>query len=166
MQSRQKRKQKKVPYIFAGVLLVAALGGFLLYKQLNADSNPYANTQGVDIYTDAEQPNPKDDGATTPSNKTNEEIPASSTGALTIATLEQSDGYVNARAEVSNFTPQQCVYSFKIEGGKPVIREQTGSCVSISIPEVEFDRIGVYTLTVTAYAGDEKVTATKEIDVQ
>jgi hypothetical protein len=169
MQTRQKDKQKRPNYIVLslGILAVLILGAFLLFKQLSSDSNSSDANGQSDIPTDSDQPNTKDSAATPNSdNKTSEDIHSSQVGTINIVSFDQSGGYVNVRAEVTGFATEQCVYSFEIADGKPVVREQSGSCSLISIPQSEFDRIGVYTLTVTAYSGDEKLTVSKEINVQ
>lgn len=109
----------------------------------------------------------KDTDAQT-SSVTSEQVPVAPAGAITIVDLDQADGYVNAKATVSNFTPTSCVYTFTSDGAdKPVIRTLDGTCDGISIPEVEFQYIGTYTLAVTAYNGtSEKITASKDIVVQ
>lgn len=105
-----------------------------------------------------------------PSNTTDitpsEEIPLSAVGSVTITSLNQRNGYVNALAEVSSFTPSQCVYTFTSDGSKPVTREQKGGCSGVSILEDEFDKVGTYTLTVSVYGDNQKLTASKDIYVQ
>ena len=105
-----------------------------------------------------------------PSNTTDiipsEDIPVSTAGSVAITNLNQRNGYVNALAEVSSFTPSQCVYTFTSEGSKPVTREQKGGCSGVSILEDEFDKVGTYTLTVSVYGNNQKLTASKDIYVQ
>lgn len=98
---------------------------------------------------------------------TSEQVPTSNTGIITIIDLEQTNGFVNANASVSNFETTQCVYSFTADGARPVIRQVDNSCTGVSIPQGEFEIIGKYTLTVTAYHGTtDKIIATKDINIR
>lgn len=97
---------------------------------------------------------------------TSEEVPASVIGKIMISNLQQKNGFVNALATISDFDVKTCVYSFTSDGAKPVVKEQTNGCSGISIPQVEFEKIGLYTLTVTAYSPEQKISAIKEISIQ
>lgn len=98
--------------------------------------------------------------------KTSQEVPAATTGAIVITEVEQSNGYVNAKAATSNFSSSQCVYSFVAPDSRPVVKEQPGNCSGISVSQNEFDKIGTYTLTVTAYGESGKLEAKKEIYIR
>ncbi len=94
---------------------------------------------------------------------TSEEVPVSSTGSIQISTLNQQDGFINALAETRNIQVDECIYIFTSDGARPVTRETKDSCDGVSIPQVEFDKVGVYKLVVTAYGEGKKISATKEI---
>ena len=106
------------------------------------------------------------DTSSTPSLETSNQVPTAKTGTIDITNLNQKDGFVNALAVVSNFETSKCVYSFTTPDARPVVREVAGSCTGVSIPQVEFEMIGTYTLTATAYSGSEKITTTKGIDIK
>lgn len=106
------------------------------------------------------------DNTSTPSSETSNQVPLAKTGNIEIKNLNQKDGFVNVLATVSNFETNKCVYIFNATDSRPVVREISGNCSGVSIPQVEFEMIGTYTLTATAYSGSEKITATKDIDVK
>lgn len=165
---KQKYKSnRKHNYPLLGLLIIVLAGAllFILYQRYGEPRVNDINKNGAGIQVDGERPETKKELPGT-DNKTSEDIDTSTTGTIEIASFNQSDGYVTVEAKIKDFAAQQCVYTFSIEAGKPVVREQSGSCSKISIPEGEFDRIGVYTLTVTAYADSDKLTTSQEIDIQ
>ena len=100
------------------------------------------------------------------SNTTSQDVPVAASGSIQITELEQTNGYVNARAEVANFTTAKCVYQFIASDSRPVIKEQTGSCGGLSVSQNEFDKIGTYTLTVIAYSATDKIQTQKDIYIK
>ena len=106
------------------------------------------------------------DENSTPSLETSNQVPIAKVGSIEVTNLNQNDGFVNVLATVSNFETSKCVYSFTAPDARPVVREVIGNCTGVSIPEVEFEIIGNYTLTATAYSGSEKLTAAKDIDIK
>lgn len=168
MKINNRKKSRKALYITLSVIAVVAIGVVLYYlvsSNQSATPNPYQPEYPDSVVTppnnenETKNPNSVDE-------QTSDEVPPSQVGSITITNLNQKSGYVNALATTSNFTPTQCVYSFSSNGSKPVVREQSGGCTGISIPEGEFDKIGTYTLTVTAYGGGEKLTASADIYVK
>lgn len=161
------------------VILLIVISGILTWHFLLRDKDPTNSyhpkytisssagqnegTGGSDQATGDK--NPTEDSTNT--NVTSEQVPVSSSGSVTIVDLEQKDGYINAKASVSGFTTTKCVYSFTADEADPVVKTTAGSCDGISIPEVEFQYLGTYTLTVTAYNNTtEKITTMKDIDVR
>lgn len=167
MKVRQKNKKQKFIYISVGAIICVVAGGLLFAMQIqpNTSENPYISIKDVGIHSDPQKSNPKEEAGAV-SNQSSDEIPTSQAGSITITSLEQSGGYVHVRVDTMDFAVKQCVYSFKISDGKPVVREQSGGCEPVSIPEGEFDRIGVYTLTVTAYGSNQKISTSQNIDVR
>jgi hypothetical protein len=100
------------------------------------------------------------------SDLTSEDVPISSQGVVSITDLSQSEGYVNIATTVENFTVVSCVYQFTAEGARPIVKETDGVCKNASILENEFEKIGQYTFTVIVYGTDDKLTATRTIDIR
>lgn len=159
-----------VPTLFL-VLLASAVAIYLFYRaDPTKDYSPkYPLNDSGQAASNTPEPSNSDQSSKSPvstNDKTSEDTPIVPSGSITIAELEQASGYVNARAAVSNFTTTQCVYSFVAENSRPVVREQQGGCSGVSISQNEFDKIGNYTLTVTAYNSAGKVEAKKDIYVR
>jgi flagellar basal body-associated protein FliL len=134
------------------------------YPVTQSDSNNGTPSKNVD-YGKGSSGDTTNTGSDTTT--TSNQVPVANSGTITITTLNQTSGYVNAQAVVSGFSTTQCVYSFAAPQAKPVVRQINGNCSGISIPESEFEFIGTYTLTVTAYNGtSEKISASKDIAVQ
>lgn len=96
---------------------------------------------------------------------TTDQVPASSEGTIDIVDLNQATGFVNAKASTANFVATKCVYQFTSDGAKPVVRESE-NCNAISVPQADFEKIGTYSLTVTAYNANMKlVSSPKEVYV-
>lgn len=157
--------------VLAFALLASAIIFYLFYgADPTKDYNPkYPLNDSGQSVSNTPESNSSDQPSKNPvstNDKTSEDTPVVPTGSIAIAELEQSSGYVNARAVVSNFTAAQCVYSFVAENSRPVVREQQGDCSGVSISQNEFDKIGTYTLTVTAYNSAGKVEAKKDIYVR
>lgn len=168
--SRRANKHRKVIiFVIAAILLAVSL--VVVYKIFFKNEDPTTSFRPEYPQSLQEQ---KDDLPTdsnkTPSQsstlpQTTEEIPIAQAGQVTISNLNQKDGFINALAVVDNFSATSCVYFFSSEGARPIVREQSGSCAGVSIPQVEFDKIGDYTLTVTVYDGSQRITTTKMIKV-
>ncbi len=97
---------------------------------------------------------------------TSSDVPSSSSGSISITELNQTDGFINIRVSLSNFTPTTCVYQFTSDGARP-INKQVSDCKAISIPQAEFEKIGVYTVTAIAYSSKDKITSeNRELNVK
>jgi hypothetical protein len=185
VKSKLKKSNKVlVKKVGIGVLVILLIGTILFALEKTGVTNfytnseetnenagtPYADIKDVEITGDSDQSgdasNPKENSSTNISDKTSNDFQVNTSGSISITTLDQTNGIVSAQATVSNFSPQQCVYTFTIQDGKPVIRETNNECTRVSIPQGEFDRIGLYKLTVTAYSGSEKLTTSKDIDIK
>lgn len=131
------------------------------YDIETTDKNTSDNTKTASI---ANQNNDKD--KYTETNQISEQVPASQSGSISVSDLSQENGFINVMASTSNFSVEKCVYQFNSEGARPVTRETQGTCSGVSIPQVEFEKIGKYTLTVTAYDAQSKISTAKEIDIK
>lgn len=172
MKIKTKNNSKKILVItLLGALLVVGLVAAFFFIKYADDQKATQNRLG-DIASDSQGDVKNDEGKTsnpstnpqsndTPSDK----IPVNTSGSIDIAYLNQSDGAVHAKAVVTNFSTEKCVYSFTADGSKPVVREQTGDCKELSVAQDYFDKIGRYNLTVTAYSSNDKLLISREIDV-
>lgn len=154
----------------ATLVLIAAIIVFLVFKEDTPPASPDAKYPVTQNNANAPT-NPNTDTSTTTDKpiqgnivaQPDDQISIAQEGGIVISELGQSDGYVNAKASVTNFTLAKCVYSFSNPDARPVVRETVKDCSGISIPEVEFEILGTYTLTVTAYGENDKLIATKDI---
>lgn len=149
-------------------LLIAAAAGLYYYKTAQKPTDTYDPQFPVSGSTKQPQPNVKQGSKENPITlpETTENTPTSSNGTITIEDLNQRDGFVNVNVTTANYSTARCVYQFTSEGARPVIKEFQGSCQATSIPQVEFEKIGIYTFTATAYNATEKITVTRDIDVR
>lgn len=105
--------------------------------------------------------------------KTAEQIPTSSQLSVSGLDFQQNNGRVAAAAVVdSSTTAGECVFSFTTLEGRPVVKQSTSvtesgiqKC-SVSIPEVEFDKLGQWEMVVTFYQGGTKSSATRSVNIQ
>lgn len=162
------RHSNKRTYIILLIMALLVAGGLLAYYfYKNQDPTKYykpmydtsTNTDPQQSSEETVKENPRQSDLPT----TSEDVPAATSGSINIVDLNQADGFVNAKAEVGNFATSTCVYQFTSEGARPVTRELQGQCDGISIPQAEFEKIGNYTLVVTAYSNDQKLSSTPQI---
>jgi len=101
-----------------------------------------------------------------------DQVPISTTAAVEIVDLHQSNGSVVYSATISNSGSSgtcSAVFSNNANAAQPVTRtiaSSGSSCGPVSIPEVEFSAIGQWTLTLRYYTGDAQAVATKTIEVK
>ena len=169
---RKDKKNKRRLFfivILAIVLIGAGVAAYFIFTNSNDPTKSYKPEYDISKNNDDPQSEEgkKESVKDTPQDdRTNEEIPVAPQGTVSITDLNQRDGYVNVAATTANFETQKCVYSFISEGARPVTREQSGNCQATSIPQAEFDKIGSYTLHVTAYDTTSKITASQTINIQ
>ncbi len=127
----------------------------------NAQNDPTLKRKN-DVATDKDQP--------FDANKDSSEIPKSTNISLTIDLLEQANGRITYSATVSNPADKgTCSVVFTREGSKPVTRvdeTQTEKCGPISIPELEFESVGPWLMTLRYYSNNTQAVATKMIEVR
>lgn len=167
-----KRSSKKVFLIGActvALLFVGVLAYWWYISQQSPTASYSAKYPVQDVSTDEEDSegdvNDKASQSTS-SNQTSEDVSLSSQGSIAIVDLAQESGFVNALATVSGFSVLKCVYQFESSNARPIVRETAETCSGVSIPQVEFEKIGTYTLTVTAYSESEKITTSREIEIR
>lgn len=173
MNLKKQYPHKKALFIALASLLLL-IAGSVIYFVFFTDRNPTANyfpQYPQSISSDSDNSADNSDSsiknpAVSQTDQTSEDIPISLSGTVEIINLNQKNGYVNVLATIANFSATKCVYIFEGDGARPIAREQTGGCSGISIPEVEFEKIGTYTLNVTVYSDTDKITASKDVDIR
>ena len=149
------------------VVLIATAVGALFYSTRPSEQ-PSSSAPGIPAGEQGTiNPTKEQDlNSTPPEDKTDEEIQPSKEGAVVISGYGQSGGVITASATVTDFQTVKCVYLFESSGAKPVVKETANGCDTVSINEVVFDKVGTYTLTVTAYSANEKIVAAQEVQVK
>lgn len=165
MQIKQKKNIRTIYIVIAAVVMLFVVGFGIYWFFMRGSDAPNPTNQTTNTSTTPSVKNDSNDTTQT-IDKTTDEVPTNKTGLITITSFNQKNGTVSARATTTNFDTKECIYSFTTDGGKPVIKEQTGNCAAISLSQDLFDKIGTYTLTVTAYSNDEKITTTREVDIR
>lgn len=165
------KKSNNLPLLLslAGVIIIAAFGAFFWLKNQDPTKNYSPKYTVSEKGPSAQDKNTAEASKTTAHSslpQTSDQVPSSAAGDISIDDLEQKNGFVNAKASTINFSVATCVYEFTSDGARPITRETSGSCSGISIPQAEFEKIGIYTLKVTAYSTDQKLSSTKTIDIK
>lgn len=101
---------------------------------------------------------------TTPAN----DVPVAKKTTINITQLYQTNGRIDYQATISGTTGGTCSAIFESERGKPVTRtsKSTGNVCSASIPAMEFDAPGDWTLTLRYYIDNTQATATKNVKIR
>lgn len=169
----QKTSRSRRKLLLAGTVLVIflAVGGYLVYKR---SQHPEADKNAVDpTNTSAKATAPElsgtqnDDG--TPLDATSDQIPANPDLSLQITELNQQNNTVTARAVITSSGSGNCVFSFATPEGRPVVKQVASQTAngsqgcSVSIPEVEFDKLGEWELTVSFYYNNAKAEASRKV---
>ncbi len=78
------------------------------------------------------------------------EPPSGGAATLGSPSFEQSGGVVKSSVDISGATGGNCVFNFSTEADRPVVKTVSlgGGVCSVSIPEVEFARLGEWQLVV------------------
>jgi len=103
--------------------------------------------------------------------KTSEEVPSTPAVSVVISNFNQANGLVSASATIQGSAQNgTCVFLFTSDGTKPVTRQvdvasNTTQICQISIPEVEFNKLGVWKLDVTYYANNQKSEVTQNVTI-
>ena len=165
---KNNNKRTIIVLTLLALLIVAGVAAYYFVKNQDPTKNykPMYDTSTSKDSTQTDNDSVKDNPSQSNLPTTSEEVPSATEGSIKIVQLNQADGYINAKAETANFSTQTCVYQFSSEGARPITRELEGNCAGISIPQAEFEKIGTYTLVVTAYGSDKKISSTQTLNVQ
>lgn len=172
--SNTKKHRNLKPFVLAAIILLAAGAGtyaYLHYTDAQIAQQEAANKSGradeIKQNTPAvteNQTNEQPGDVDTP--QTSEEVPLSTSATVTISSFAQTNGAVRASAQVSG--TGTCVFQYTTDGDKPVVDEVTvsGGVCSSERPEVEFSKLGSWTLKVTYYTNNERVEATQSVTIR
>lgn len=101
--------------------------------------------------------------------KNTAEIPVSSTIKVSIDSVTQDSQTVTYRASISNGADNgTCSAVFTKDNSKPVTRVTTansGSCGPVSIPNLEFESVGIWTLSLRYFVDGSQAVATQTVEV-
>jgi cytoskeletal protein RodZ len=101
--------------------------------------------------------------------KNTSDIPVSATTTISIDSIVQSGGMITYDATVVNpGDGGACSAVFTRDGSKPVTRvsnAHSDGCGPVSIPELEFESVGVWTLTLRYYINEVQAITTKAVEV-
>lgn len=174
-----KQIQKNIIYTVIAVLVLLAVLFFLeksrvtdmikdpfYVDQSNLDKNDAQNDPTLKRKDDVVI----DDSQSFDVNKDSSEIPESANVSLSIDSLKQADGRITYSATISNPAAKgTCSVVFTKDGSKPVTRvdeTQTNKCGPISIPELEFESVGTWIMTLRYYSNNTQAVTTKTIEVR
>ncbi|MFO0887126.1 MAG: hypothetical protein U0413_02775 [Candidatus Saccharimonadales bacterium] len=167
---------KKLVVVIVLILLILLLVGGCLYYRNKQKNNIAKDTAQItsaktqimnqDDNSSAEQANPTKTNNQV-SDKTSDQIPATTTSSIKIVSVEQSGGQITVDAETSGDSGGKCVFSFTTTEDKPVVREVlvSGNKCNTSIPEVEFTKLGTWNLTATYYVNDKKAETSQNVTI-
>ncbi len=176
LNSQPKKKIKVLPLVALAILIAGVVGGLLLYKhredtrRKNADSEVKANedenlatgnTENGDIKQGLDNP----DQSTTPEEST--------TMTAKVSSFSQQNGTVTVSAAITGAAAAgRCTITFSSTDSRPVSREVstaaegvTQQC-SVSIPEVEFDKLGEWNLAVLFITGTTRATVEQKVIIK
>jgi cytoskeletal protein RodZ len=173
-------KGRKNKALFIGIpfllILLGASTAFLIVRRNNQqnqtnDTKAQDEAQTESAKSSAASEENSVNSANLPSNSsslTTNQVPTSSAMTVQISNFSQSNGTVNATATIAGSSKAgTCVFSFNSPEDRPVIKQvpSTLESCSVSIPEVEFSRLGSWKLTVTLYVDNAKAEATQNVTI-
>ncbi len=182
-QPNQPRKisRKKILWVVVGLIILVALLGYGVYSYMGQENDPKPSSPSSKNKKNNEkkedsQKSQKDSTSTSPglpensATQTPQSIPQSASTSVDINDFSQANGKVQAGAVISGTTAHgTCIFTFTTDGSKPVVRQVTStgsdgpqSC-SVSIPEVEFSKLGHWNLNVTFYTNNTRSEANRDV---
>ena len=168
------RSNKRRYILLALVLLVLLSGGLFALNRRNnrtTDVEKQQQEQRKNDELSTNKPTEKEQDATkTPSDaKDIDKLPPAAALSIAISSFSQENGAVSVASTITGSEAEgQCVFSFTTEGGKPVIRQtqSNNKQCSAAIPEVEFDKLGLWNLEATFRMDNTKSIATKQVEIK
>lgn len=157
--------------LVALLLIVGALYWFII-RDPSASVDQNANDPTIESAKTTQEKSTKQTSVTDSATTTSEEVPVNRETLVTITNTSQTAGRVNASATVSGAGGQgTCVFQFTAPEAKPVTKEVTSTgageqTCNVSIPEVEFDLLGKWNLSVTFFRDNTKASTNTEVTIQ
>lgn len=170
--NKSKRSRKKLIILLTCVVL-ALIAATLLWINYSRGKSiddqkakDEAQTSSAKKSAESELNSDVESKPVSPSGELKQDVPSSTNRSVSITSASQADGNVTAVAKLSDGNGD-CIFTYTIEQDKPVIRRATttNSVCTASAPEVEFSRLGVWTLNVTAYVDGKKMEANQNVTI-
>lgn len=171
-QNKPKRsKSKLLIFGLALVVILVGTGGYLWVssrsKAVTQDTVAIPDTsKKPGAEGDTEKSQGKQSDQTT---ITNPPETVSSSASMTITETTSNTSGVRVASVVAGFAPTRCIFSFNSPDSRPVVKETdaTGqSCGPLEVRSVEFDKIGEWDISITAYSLAQRVVAEGRVSVQ
>ncbi len=170
--NKSKRSRKKLVILLTCVVLalIAATLIWINYSRGKSvddqKAKDEAQTSSAKKSAESELNSDVESKPVSPSGELKQDVPTSANRFISITSASQADGNVTATAKISGGNGD-CVFTYSIEQDKPVTRREasTNSVCTASAPEVEFSRLGVWNLNVTAYIDGKKMEANQNVTI-
>ena len=148
--------------LFSGAIVL----WLILFPTKPSPMYPVVPTQDTpsNVSSNKNEGNPTNKSPASNLPETSQQVPSSSSGTIVISTLNQANGYINVSSYTRDFNEETCVFTFTSSGARPIVK-QLPKCQAFSLQETEFEKIGLYTLTVVAYSSTEKISASSTLEV-
>lgn len=169
-------KRRRLIYLLLVLAIAVLVGLFYMFYINKTDDTVDPNSTDPTIETtktkskNSELPLDSDD---IPRDATSDQIPSNPQLSVSISNFSQANGEVKAEALINGSSGDgTCVFNFSTPEGKPVVKELASSTTgneqlcSLTLTEVEFDKIGTWELTVTFYKDGAKSVASKNVEVR
>lgn len=170
------KRQTLLFLIGGGVVLVGiyfALAHHFLYWPFQAPSTAQQHAQDVAANS---QPTKKTEAPTSSTNpnvdatKTTDEIPSNTSVSATITQLEQQNGQVTYAADLNDKAQNgTCAAEYTSDGARPITSTTNalnGICGPVSTPDVQFTKLGTWTLTLRYYVNNTQAVTSKTIIIK
>ncbi len=172
------KKTKRKPFLFISfIVLLLIVVGVIAFNVTRRPNQGTSDTEKSKVNgSDSENDQKKSDIPSKNSNadvdvtKSTDQIPVNQAASIDITSLSQANGNITYSASFKGIEGNgTCSAQFSIDDAKPVTRvtKASGSvCEPVSIPEMEFTRLGLWTLTIRYYTNDSQVTTSKAIEIK
>lgn len=166
-----RNKSRRTWYILAAAMLLLAFaaGGYYVYHNKQIEKQRAESKARDEAQTESAKKSaakqPASNSTDVPTTSVKQDVPEAD-ATVTIQSVNQTGGAVTATA-TSTSTSGTCVFTYTIDGDKPVTRNAgiEGSTCTSSVPEVEFARLGTWNLNVTVYIDGKKTEANQSVTI-
>lgn len=167
--SKPQKKNRQIVFVLLCVLTgVIILFTWMKYSANKSSANQKSNDEAQTNSTkkDTNPNNTTNQTPNVPSEEIKQNVPQSN-ATVSIISISQADGQVKASAAISSDNGD-CIFTYTIDQDKPVTRRAAGTngVCGVSTPEVEFSRLGLWNLNVTAYIDGKKTEANQSVTIK